>query len=174
MNTLAKLAIAAGAVVMLFGAEQYVESLGADKANLLCATKIDGVALEAGQKLKEATAKEMSYKNAVQAFVNTINGRDHDHEKTVTVLSGRLRDLADSGGRLRDPNFQGCGSGGVGAEGRSGGDSIGGAAGRSEANGLLSKQLSELLQERLREADEVNNAYDSCKPLLIKLSEKRD
>lgn len=174
MNNLAKLASAAGIVVSLFAAEQYIESLGADKANLLCNAKIDGITIEAGEKLAEATAKETAYKNAIQAFVTTINGRDHDHEKTVAALSGRLRDLANSDGRLRDPNAETCGSGCCGAESGPGGDSSGGAAGRSETNGLLSKQLSELLQERLREADEVNNAYDSCKPLLIKLSEKRD
>lgn len=174
MNNLSKLAIAAGIAVALFGAEQYIESLGADKANLVCNAKFDGLTIEAGRKLAEATARETAYKNAVQAFVNTINGRDRDHEKTVTVLSGRLRDLANSDGRLRDPNAEVCGGGGGSAKSGPGGDSFGGATGRSETNGLLSKQLSELLQDRLREADEVNNAYDSCKPLLIKLSEKRD
>jgi TolA-binding protein len=67
-----------------------------------------------------------------------------------------------NGGRLRDPNASGgCGRGGAEGEApAAAGDHQGHGA---EAAGLLSTQLSGLLQRLTREADEVSDAYAACR-----------
>lgn len=94
---------------------------------------------------------------------------DAKNLKTVGTLEARLHALAGPDGRLWDPNAQpgrGCGSGGPqGAPAARAADRPGDAA---EAGGLLSAELSGLLQTRLSEADQINVAYTSCRADLMR------
>ncbi|WP_157979216.1 hypothetical protein [Rhodoferax ferrireducens] len=118
---------------------------------------------EAARVLAVERAKVAAVELALQDIKNTQELQDAGHQKTVAGLSARLRDLAGPAGRLRDPHAAGCGGGGGGTPGAVASATGDRADDAGEAFGLLSAQLSGLLRERLREADDINNAYASCR-----------
>ena len=89
---------------------------------------------------------------------------DAKNQSTVKNLESRLRIAAGDGGRLRDPNAAGCGVGSVSSPGADPTAASPGAADDAETGGLFSAGATELLQRLTREADEINNAYASCRP----------
>lgn len=147
----------------LFFAEQYIEGLGYDRAQAECQVATEKIKREASTELATETAKTRSAEADLQTFKNNQELKDATHQKTVTDLSSRLRNLNDPAGRLRDPQARGCGSGSGSAPGATAPAAGGGAADPAEAGGLLSAGLTRLLQQLHREADEINTAYSSCR-----------
>lgn len=107
---------------------------------------------------------------SLQEFKNQQEVKDATNQNTVASLSGRLRDLVRvNDGRLRDPNATGCRSSSSGSESGTTSASNAGASNGTETGGLLSQQLSNLLLQRLNEADTINNAYIACRADTYKL-----
>lgn len=119
--------------------------------------------------LATETAKVLELERNLAKLMADREKADARNTAIVRDYKGRLAAAADAAGRLRDPNAETCGSGG-------GGDSPavavaadppGGAGSGAVPGGLLSVQLSDLLRDRLRRADELNVAYASCRADLI-------
>ena len=118
---------------------------------------------EAARVLAVEVAKVAAVQAALQEFKNQQEIKDAGNQKTVAALSARVRDLAGPAGRLRDPNGGGCGRGGGDAPAAAASTPGDRADDATETGGLLSEQLTGLLQDRFREADEINTAYISCR-----------
>ncbi|WP_342617245.1 hypothetical protein [Rhodoferax sp. GW822-FHT02A01] len=144
----------------LFGAGEYD---GQKRAHTTDALEIQTIKTEAASKLAVETQKTRNAEQALQAFTNAQNLKDADHEKTVADLHDQLRRAAGPSGRLRDPNATGCGAGGDSATGQVASPSNDSPADGAEAGGLLSTQLTGLLQRLQSEADTINDAYASCR-----------
>lgn len=165
MSITAKLIAALALLSALFFGEQYIEGLGYSRAVAECAVRIEAQKTAATQMLAEETAKTRAAEKTLQEKINQQEIKDEKNQKTVAALSGRLRVLAGPAGRLRDPNASstGCGGGGGGTTGAIATADGGGAADPAETGGLLSADLSGLLQRLIREADDINAAYISCR-----------
>lgn len=125
--------------------------------------KIDAQKAEAAALFKAEQDKATAAERQLRAFKDEQEVKDVGARKRVDELSARLR----AAGRLRDPNAptdSGCGPSRSGPESAVAAAAGAGRDDRAETGGLLSVQLSDLLQRLLREADEVNNAYASCRP----------
>ncbi len=162
-DILIKIAAVVALLVLLFLGEQYIERRGYDRAMYEAQAQIEGSKRAAADRLALEIQKTRKAEQALQTFKNDQELKDAAHQKTVASLSDRLRALADPSGRLRDPNAARCGPG----SGRpqddppaAPGDRPGDA---TEGGGLLSAQLSGLLQRLTREADDINVAYASCR-----------
>lgn len=162
-DILIKIAVVAALLAALFFGEQYIEGRGYDRAKAEDTAAINKQKAEAATTLATETNKALQAERALSHLKNLQELQDADHQKTVAGLSARLRDLAGPAGRLRDPNAAGCGGGGSGAPGEAAPTPGGRPADPAEAGGLLSADLSGLLQRIQLEADVVNNAYTSCR-----------
>jgi len=159
-----KVALVLALVTGCFLAEQYVEGLGADKQLKKDTVLLDQVKLEASAKLLEANKRNRELELQFQLALDTQNLKDRENEKTIGSLQGQLAArAARDGGRLRDPNAAGCGGGGRSPEATPAGLASAGAADGGQAGGLLSAELTGLLQRLTSEADTINAAYASCK-----------
>ena len=119
---------------------------------------------QAAQLLATETIKARKAEEALRTFKLTQDNKDAQAQSTVADLSRRLHDLATrNAGRLRDPYAPGCGGSSSGPQRAATPAPGAGAADAAEAGGLLSAELSGLLQRLAREADEVNTAYISCR-----------
>ena len=163
-SILLKLAAVLALLAALFFAEQYVEGLGYHRARAEDQAAANQLKAQAAATLAAETAKAERAEHALQAATDFQNQKDHDHEKTVADLADRLRRAAGPAGRLRDPHATaGCGAGGSGTPSQvasAAGDRPGDDA---QAGGLLSAELTGLLQRLQREADTINDAYASCR-----------
>jgi len=126
---------------------------------------------DAATALATETAKTLQAEQALQAQTNIQNTQDANHAKTIADLSARLRAAAGSAGRLRDPyatsQTTGCWAGGGSAASTTASAAGDRAADPADAGGLLSAELSGLLQRLQREADVINVAYASCRERAI-------
>lgn len=162
-------AIKLGAGALLFGAlvagyfawASHQQGIGADRATAAYNAKIATQKKEAAAILAKETAKVVETERALQDFKNRQEVKDADHKKTTDNLSARLRALAING-RLRDPHA-GRGSGGGDAPGSDAAGSGNSADHGAETSGVLSAELTRLLGQLLTEADQINNAYISCR-----------
>jgi hypothetical protein len=162
-DILIKIAAVVALLVLLFFGEQYIEGRGYDRAKTEDGLQIEQNKRQAADLLAAETQRARAAENALQALKNAQDLKDHDHEKTVADLSDRLRALADPAGRLRDPHAAGCGPSGSGTPSEAAPAPGGRPADPAEAGGLLSADLSGLLQQLTREADDINVAYASCR-----------
>ena len=125
--------------------------------------KVDAQKAEAATLLEAERTKTAKAERALREFKDSQEVKDVDARKRVDELSARLRSL----GRLRDPNAtpadSGCGPSRSGAETAVAAAPGAGRVNAPEAGGVLSVQLDDLLQRLMREADEVNIAYASCR-----------
>jgi len=126
---------------------------------------------DAATTLANERAKTRKVEQALQAQTDKQNTQDAHHAKTIADLSARWRAAAGPAGRLRDPyatsQAAGCGAGSgspTSATASAAGDR---AADAADAGGLLSAELSGLLQRLQREADAINLAYASCRERAI-------
>lgn len=151
---------------MLYGHSQYKQGQQERKTFYEAAlTKQKG---EAAQLLADETAKVREIERQLREFVSNQEKKDAVNQQTVDDLSARYNRLVGKSGRLRDPNATGCGQGSGGtksAESTTPQDSAGDGA---KEGGLLSVPLSALLRGALRDADNINNAYASCRPFALK------
>lgn len=162
-DILIKIGAVVALLVILYTGEQYIEGRGYDRAKAEDAAQIEQSKREAAEQLASETQRTRTAEQALQTAKNTQELKDATHQKTVESLSDRLRTLAHSSGRLRDPHAAGCGASGGGSQGQppaAPGDRPDDPA---EAGGLLSAELGGLLQRLTFEADTINVAYASCR-----------
>lgn len=160
---LIKIGAALALLVALFFAEQYVESRGYDRAWAEANVAIQQKEAQAATQLARETDKTRAAELALQAKTNQQEKDDDTHQKTVADLHDRIRSLAAPSGRLRDPHATGCGGGGGSTQESAASAPGDRPADPAEAGGLLSPDLTRLLQSKDDEADAINNAYISCR-----------
>lgn len=160
---LIKIAAALALLVGLFFGEQYIEGLGYSRAQAEYERAVSDQKMKAATLLATETGKARAAESALQAVKNKQELQDAANQKTVAGLSARLRDLAGPAGRLRDPNATGCGRSSGSAESPVASAPGDRADDYAKASGPLSAQLSGLLQQLGREADDINDAYASCR-----------
>lgn len=163
MTLFAKVAILLGLLLALMLGVRAIDQRGYDRALAEAKAATEKIKREAAATLASEIQKTLQTEQALQAFKNTQELNDANHQKTVADLSRRLRDLAGPSGRLRDPHAARCGAGGSGPPGAIAPAPGDRAADPAEAGGLLSVPLSDLLSETLQESDDINNAYISCR-----------
>jgi hypothetical protein len=117
---------------------------------------------DAAKKLADAVASAAAAEKTLQDFKNKQEKDDAEHQQTVSNLSEQVRILAGNAGRLRDPNA-GRGHSCSGSASTAPATPAAGTADTTETDGLFSKGATELLERLTREADEINNAYASCR-----------
>jgi hypothetical protein len=166
-GVLIKIGAVLALLAVLFFGEQYIEQRGADRQSAVDNAAIQKQKTEAADELASETTKVRKAEQALQEVTTTINVKDYEHEKTVADLSDRLRRAAGPAGRLRDPNAAGCGGGGGGTQSEVAGPAGDRPGDPAEAGGLLSADLTGLLQRLQLEADTVNDAYTSCRAQAI-------
>lgn len=116
----------------------------------------------AAQALTVATGNVLKLERQLGAAKDQQEKTDAANRKKSEAQGRVIADLrARNDGRLRDPNATGCT--GPGPAVATGPGSGAGPADATQGGGLLSAQLSGLLEKLTREADEVNDAYASCR-----------
>ncbi|MCX5875320.1 MAG: hypothetical protein NT087_03280 [Deltaproteobacteria bacterium] len=146
-----------------FAWANHQQGIGEDRATAACNLKIDTQKKEAATTLAKETARVVATERALQDFKNHQEVKDADNKSRVASLTARLRDLAVNG-RLLDPHADpGCGGSGSGSSGTAPAGPGNRPDNGADAGGLLSADLSRLLQRLTVEADTINNAYISCR-----------
>lgn len=119
---------------------------------------------EAAAMLRTLNASVLAQQKTVDAAHAAQEQQDAKNVQVVAGLQQGLHDaLATRGNRLCNPAPTGRGSGGGGAAGQVAANASTGAADPAQASGLLSTDAQGLLGRLMKEADDVNNAYASCK-----------
>lgn len=138
--------------------QQLGEARATGKYNAL----VDAQKREAAEKLASETAKVVAKERTLQDLKNQQEVKDARNKKTMDNLTARLHDLAGPAGRLRDPKARSrdCSDPASGTVAAGPGDSRDHG---TEAGRLLSAELTDLLRRLTAEADEINNAYASCR-----------
>jgi hypothetical protein len=158
-----RMAAALASIVLLWGAWQYIDARGYNRARAEYTAAITAQKAEASALLARETAKVRTAEQTLQTITDTQNIKDFENAKTLTTLSDRLRAAAGPAGRLRDPHAVRCGGSSAAtpsAPAAAPGDS---AANPAQADGLLSADLSRLLRDLTASADQINAAYASCR-----------
>ena len=170
MNPLIKLGLYVVAALMLVAAIyfgiHYLEDIGRQEQLTTDQLATETAKREAANVLLQANAKVHQLEQEKQAIVDQQNLKDADHEK----ITNNLRSQLGASKRLRDPYAlqTGCGSGSPGGSVQSSGSADAGPANGGKTGGLLSAELTGLLDRLLSEADTINDAYASCRPLVLK------
>lgn len=162
-DILIKIAAVLALLAALFLGEQYIEGRGYDRARAEGQVVADKLKADAAVELASETAKTHAAEQALQSQTHTQDLKDADHVKTLADLSDRLRSVSGPAGRLRDPHATGCGAGGGGATSAATPAAGDRAGDPTQTSGILSVELSGLLQRLTREADDINAAYASCR-----------
>lgn len=129
----------------------YIDARGYQRAE----DKFTRAADAAKIKADDATALLQAQLDAAK---NTQEMLDETHRTTIATLATQLRLRAGPAQQLRDPHATGCPATAPAAPADPG------AGDGTQTGGLLSAELTGLLQRLTHEADEINNAYASCRP----------
>lgn len=159
-------AVVVGAVTAGYFSWRTVQrDIGAQAQYEVDRAAMEQIKADARVKLDEAAARRDAAEQALLAFKNKQEVTDAKNKATNAALATKLAALsAADRGRLRDPNADaGCGSGGGNTASPPTPTASGSPDDGTKTGGLLSVQLSDLLRERLREADEINIAYAACR-----------
>lgn len=153
--------------------ERKIEQRGYDRAESIYTKKIAEQKAEATKLLGDEKDKVAGLEKAMLQSSLLQEIKDANSAKTIAGLRGQLAGLADADGRLRDPNAQEprCRGSGGSPQTQSASDPRSGPSHPAEATGLLSAELSGLLQRLTSEADELSNAYSSCRADTIQVRE---
>lgn len=111
--------------------------------------------LASAQERTRLAEKAATEARATQDLKDTQNARLTSENSRLLLAAGRLRDPNAAPARCRDGGGNAASTLATGT-GPSDGDG-------AETSGLLSVPLNDLLRTLLREADEVNDAYGSCR-----------
>lgn len=125
---------------------------------------------EAAQKLAAETRRVLDLERRLAAMTLDLEAEHAQRKALSDDFAARLSAAAARhGGRLRDPHAPGCRASG----GRTPAPDPAGAErsteGGAQESGLLSASLSRLLLDQARIADEVNDAYASCRGYAMRL-----
>ncbi|MGJ7529871.1 hypothetical protein [Variovorax sp. GB1P17] len=119
---------------------------------------------EAAATLRTLNASVLAQQKTIDAAHAAQEQKDAANVQVVAGLQQGLHDaLTSRGGRMCNPAAAGRGSGSGGAAGQATSSVEAGAADRPQAGGVLSADAQGLLGRLMKEADDVNNAYASCK-----------
>lgn len=147
--------------IVIFGQHRYDQ--GDAAATLRDSVVIEKLKGDAATTLAAETERVRKAEQALRDFKDYQELKDADNRKIVQALADRVRSLIGDAGRLRDPNATGCGGSGGSATGQA----TEGAGDRptdgTQTGGLLSVQLTDLFRRLTREADDINDAYASCR-----------
>lgn len=148
-----------------FGWREHQRAIGAQAQRIIDQQEMDKLKTEAMLKLETALKAKAEAEKKLRDAATAQGVKDAKNQNTVAELTARLGALSAAGaGRLRDPNqASGCGGGGSGSPGTATAGSGIGASDAPQAGGLLSPQLTGLLQRLTAEADAINLAYISCR-----------
>jgi hypothetical protein len=128
---------------------------------------------EAATKLATVTAAVRAKELALNSFRDQQETLDAKHQATVAANARRLAAAVSlHAGQLRDPNAAaqcGGGSGSAGSADPTRADHS--ADDPAQTGGLFSAAATRLLQRILREADEIDDAYASCRTDALQLRE---
>lgn len=163
-----KLVAVLGLIAALIAGEYYLldraERAGDAKATARYELALTKQKVAAARALADAKIEVAAAEKSLNDFKNTQEVKDAASTKTNLDQATRLRELAGSAGRLRDPNAPaGCGCGDRSAEGTAAASADPGAGDASKADGLLSGELTALLLKLTEEADSISAAYTSCR-----------
>jgi len=140
------------------------QAIGEARADAAWTAKVKIQKAEAVLLLDTERTKVAQAERTLRDFKDKQEIQDGKNRTKVVGLEHRLRAAAAvNAGRLRDPHAERCRSGGDGPQSPVTASPGNSAVNPPEGTGLLSVQLSELLFELTREADEVNLAYASCR-----------
>lgn len=139
------------------------QDIGEARANARWKAATDKLKAEAIATLASETAKTRAAEQALQAHTHQQEVSDANHQKTVAALAERLRAAAGPTWRLRDPNAPGCWGSSRSAPGSTAPAPADRPDDGTQADGLLSAELTGLLHRLQREADDINIAYASCR-----------
>lgn len=151
--------------IVIFGQHRYDQ--GDAAATLRDSVVIEKLKGDAATTLAAETERVRKAEQALRDFKDNQELKDADNRKIVQALADRVRSLIGDAGRLRDPNATGCGGGGGGATSQATEGAGDRPADGAEAGGLLSAELTEFLRTQALSADEINNAYSSCRAYLM-------
>lgn len=148
-----------GALVLgYFAWEKHIRSDERSKVVAEYNAKINQQKEEAAKVLIEETAKVAAVEKKLRDAKDKQENDDAINTKAISLLADKLRST-----RLFDPNGVGCGQGSGAAQGsNSSGASLSPNNG-AEGGGFLSEATSDFLRQQTRLADEINNAYASCR-----------
>lgn len=126
--------------------------------------KVAGIKLQAAGELKVARDERDLAQGKLNTALAAQERADDANKEIVAGFEVKLRAArALSAGRMRDPNATGCRSGGQDPGGQGASGPVSGGSNASEASGLLSAELTGLLDKLTGEADDINVAYASCR-----------
>jgi hypothetical protein len=151
-----------GALLLGYNAwADHQQDIGEARANTRWQQATDEMKAKARDKLAAETAKAGKATDELRKFKDAQELKDAQASKTVADLRQRL--AAVPGGRLRDPNAPGCGGGGSGPQAKDTPGAQHSDPDGTQTGGLLSAELTGLLQRLQSEADEINIAYAACR-----------
>lgn len=160
----AVLALLVALIACLFAGFKGIDQRGYNRAQAEATAALQAQKREAGELLATETAKTRAAEEALRTFKLNQDNKDAQAQATNADLSRRLHQLTiGNAGRLRDPSAPGCGGGGSGTPSGAGTPARAGAEDGAQAGGLLSAELTGLLQRLASEADAINIAYASCR-----------
>lgn len=159
----ARIIIAAALMLALLAGLRQIDQRGYARAKAEDMAAIEQQKREATAELLRLTDQVHATESRLQAALQDQNTKDYNHAQTIAALSDRLRAYAGPGLRLRDPHATGCGPGGTGPQSDTATAPDAGTTDPAQAGGLLSAELTGLLQRLAREADDINAAYTSCR-----------
>jgi len=172
-GALMRMGLTIALIAAVFFGEQYIEGLGAAKANLACSVKIDAANRAADDKLQALTAQAAEATRKLQAQADAQNIKDSEHATTETALTGHIHTLAGLyAGRLRDPNAT-ANSCSAGPPSGATGTAHTGDGNTAQTDGLFSVPFTDLLTTIVRDADRINDAYASCRSRIVKVTDQQ-
>jgi len=148
-----------------FGWRGHQREIGAHAQRIIDQQEVDKIKAEAMLKLEAALKGKAEAEKKLRDAATAQGVKDAKNQNTVAGLTARLAALAAANtGQLRDPiQTSGCGSSSGGAPSTATASAGAGTDDASQAGGLLSPQLTGLLQRLTAEADAINLAYISCR-----------
>ncbi len=128
--------------------------------------QIDTQKADAQKKLLEVTAQVDSKTKELQDHKDQQENTDDVNEKTITILADKLRAT-----RLRDPGaVAGCGQSGSSTTSQNPSNASSSPTNPTTGTGILSQQLTDYLVGQAKLADEINNAYMSCRSIMAQVT----
>lgn len=157
------------ALAALYGHAQYLK--GVKLTTLKYETAIAKQKDAASQKLAEVTTQVAVKEHSLQVAKDNQDIKDAQHAKIVSNLSSKLRNAINTTGGLCDSSAgRGIRSGG--ASGAISGNANGSTNDAAHGDGILSADFAQLLEQLTRKADDINNAYASCRADAISIRVK--
>lgn len=144
------------------------EARGASAQREVDQKATDKIKADAAALLADETAKTAAIEKSLREFKTKQEIKDVEATKFTAKQNARIAGLVNANGQLRDPfATSGCGVRSSGAQAQAGASPSNSGNDSAQTQGLLSAEFSRFVRTKLAEADEINNAYASCRPDLM-------